>query len=307
MKKILKFAVVFTLLFTIFIYPQNYSKAEEISLKITPLTFKFNIEKGKSESSVVSIINPNQVEIKVISSVEDFLQGDEEGTPRFIKNEVNEETLSDWIKIDNNEINIKPNEKKDISFEISVPQNAASGGHYAAIFFQNINNQKEDNQISVAGRVGSLILITVPGDFSMSGEIVEFNQEKYYQKGPIDFGLRFKNTGKTHFQTSGIIKIKNTLGKEIAILDLPEHIILPDSIRKFETKWEAKNAFGRYEAIAEIKDGDGNLKIAKDTFYIINWMIIIPIIILLFILIAIILIIKRIKNKKNRIEKVYRG
>jgi hypothetical protein len=294
MKKFLKTLCVFILIFTFCIFPSIFAQAQAMSLKITPLTYKFSIEKGKSESSVISVINPNQIDINVVAEIEDFLQGDEEGTPKFIKNEEQNSSLADWIKIDLSEITLKPNEKRDINFEISPPMDAQSGGHYAAIFFRVINTQTTDNNLGVAGRVGSLILLTIPGDISMNGEIIEFSTAKYYQQGPINFLARFKNNGTNHFQTAGTIKIKNMFGKEVARLDLPEHIILPDSIRRFESRWYPSQwSVGQYKALLEIKDGDGIIRTSGITFYIFPWKIVLALLIGIVLLVVIMVILKK--------------
>ena len=42
-----------------------------VKLKISPLTFSFSIDKGESQTSFVSITNPNEVEITVTTEKEE--------------------------------------------------------------------------------------------------------------------------------------------------------------------------------------------------------------------------------------------
>lgn len=278
----------------------NFTHATEpISLKISPLTYKLTIKKGESETQVVSIINPNQVSIKVIAETQDFIQEDEEGSPKFIDKSVGKTTLAQWIDINREAMTLVPNEKRDVPFTINAPKDAESGGHYAAIFFKTVPDQTQSGQISITSRVGSLVLVTVPGDIISTGEIVEFKAPKFSEKGPINFLARFKDTGTVHYQLGGTITITNFFGKEVARLSLPEHIVLPDSIRRFETQWSENRALGRYEAELEMRDGDGNLRTQSLVFYIFPWKISLAILGGIILLILIIILIKRALKKKE--------
>lgn len=273
--------------------------ADPISLKISPLTYKLTIKKGENDTQIVSIINPNQLAIKVIAETSDFVQGDEEGSPKFVDKGAGKTALASWIDIDRKEIPLEPNEKKDISFTVNVPNDAENGGHYAAIFFKTVPKEDEGGQITISNRVGSLVLVTVPGDIKSTGEIVEFRTPKYSEKGPIDFVARFKDTGTVHYQLNGTITITDYFGKEVTKLDLPEHIVLPDSIRRFEAQWPVKWSIGRYEAVLEMRDGDGNLRTSNIIFYIFPWKIALVVLALIILLIVIIIIVKKALKRKN--------
>ena len=255
------------------ISPQITSAVEEpISLKISPLTFKFSIDKGESKTENVSLINPNDFEIKIQSEKEDFVMEDEEGTPKFLPQGADGTSLADWISVSLDKFTLAPQETKDISFEIKVPEDGEPGGHYAAIFFKTVPEEvKGQTQMRVSGRVGALVLVSVPGEVSQIGEIVEFNVPKFIDKGPINFLARFKNTGTVHYQLTGKVKIYNWFGKEVGQIDLPEHIVLPDSIRRFAGEWGVKYLFGKYRADLEMKDGEGNLQTTSLTFFAFPW------------------------------------
>jgi hypothetical protein len=293
------------LIFIFLNFPLNVALGEQTSLKITPLTYKLTIDQGGSESATVSIINPNKIEIMVVAETEDFLQADEEGSPRFISKGAGKTTLAEWINIDRQEIKLMPGEKRDVPFEIMIPENAENGGHYAAIFFRSIPLETEDSQITVASRVGTLVLVTVPGDISAKGEIVEFKLPQYSEHGPISFLARFKDTGTVHYQLGGTITITNLFGKEVAKLDLPEHIVLPDGVRRFETQWPVKWTIGRYEAKLQMRDGDGNLKTDSKIFYVFPWKYGLAALGVIIVLIIVIIFAKiRSKNKKNQAESI---
>ncbi len=260
--------------FLVVLFGLNFAKAavEPVELKISPVTFKFQVEKAGKISEKIYLTNPNDFELKIKSEVEDFLQGDEEGTPRFIPQGTEKTTLSSWVKVGLSEFVLAPFETKEIPFEINAPKDAEPGGHYAAIFFKTVPEEEEETtRIGISSRVGALVLVSVPGDVSQTGEIVEFRGPKFVGRGPVDFLARFKNTGTVHYQLGGEVKITNWLGKETAQVILPEHIVLPDSIRKFEAGWERKYPFGRYTAELQMVDGGGNLRTAQISFFAFPW------------------------------------
>jgi hypothetical protein len=64
------------------------------------------------------------------SSQEDFIAGDDTGTPKFVKpeNQTNPEySLSNWIKIEDENVTLAPKESREIYFNVSVPKNAEPG------------------------------------------------------------------------------------------------------------------------------------------------------------------------------------
>jgi len=203
-------------------------------------------------------------------------------------------TLASWIEVSADNFYLSPNETKEIPFTITVPANGEPGGHYAAIFFKTEpTSTKGQAQLEISGRVGALVLVSVPGQVSKTGEILEFKTPKFVNSGPVKLFVRFKNTGTVHYQLGGTIKIYNWLGKETATVQLPEHLVLPGSTRQFEGSWKANFLFGKYKARLEMKDGGGNTRTAEAIFFAFPWKIGLIILGSLLILINITYIIKR--------------
>lgn len=242
-----------------------------VSLKISPLTFKYTLEKGKEVSDIVRIINPNQFPLEIESEKEDFFMADEEGSPSFLP-QGGKMSLASWIKIGLEKFSLAPLETKEIPFTISLPKDAEPGGHYGAIFFKTQPSLKKgQTQIGIASRVGALILVSVLGEISQKGEIIEFKARKFLDKGPVSFFVRFKNTGTVHYEPRGKITILNWFGKKVAELSLPKHTVLPESIRRFETTWQKRYLFGKYQAQLEVFDGEGISHKKAVSFFVFPW------------------------------------
>jgi len=247
--------------------------AASVGVKISPLILKYSVEKGHKTSGVVTVINPNSFNIKVKSEVEDFVMGNEQGAPQFFPQGSGVTTLASWIKVSIKELNLKPNEKKEVPFSINVPKDGEPGGHYAAVFFKtkSIKTAAGQTQVTVSGRAGTLVLVSVPGDITQSGQIAEFVSPGFLNKGPVDFKVRFKNTGNVHYQPSGDIKISSLLKSNILTLPVGKHYVLPKSIRELKAKWKTGYQFGIYTAKLNITDGDNKVLTKSVRFVIFPW------------------------------------
>jgi hypothetical protein len=267
------------------------------TLTISPIDFKFNIDPGKSQTDQIRLTNNGDTKLSVQSAAEDFLQQDEDGTPGFIPLASEQTTLAKWITVGITDFTISPQETKTIPFTIAVPQNGEPGGHYAAIFFKTVPPQTiGGTQIGLSNQIGSLVLVQVSGNITKTGKIVETQVPKFVNHGPVNLVVRFEDTGNTHYDTQGDIKIYNWFGKNTEELDLPTHTILPNSIRKFATTFSQKWLVGKYTVKAEIKDGDGNLQTNETTFFAFPWQEALMVLGALIIVIAIIIAVRKKKN-----------
>jgi hypothetical protein len=82
-----------------------------------------------------------------------------------------------------------------------------------------------------------------------------------------------KNDGTVHEKAKGAITISNTFGKTVGTLQVNERggNILPDSIRRFEQGWPAKQLFGRYTAKLDMTYADSRKISSTLVFWVIPW------------------------------------
>ncbi|MCK9272088.1 DUF916 domain-containing protein [Candidatus Gracilibacteria bacterium] len=265
------------------------------NLSISPLKHELTIESGKQKSETIKVTNNEKTAITLYTSKEDFIAGDDTGTPTFIKPQDQKTdlySLSNWITIDNNNITLAPGETREIKFSVKVPVNGEPGGHYGAIFFSP--GAPSGAQVAVVQRLGVLILINVPGDIKISGDLTGFDvgnkiENKFevlnsFNTFPVYFDVKFKNDGNTHLKPTGKIElidengeILKNIGKESITSPQGAYIgekmvdyipvndgagnVLPKSERKFEGVW---SGFGYTELNA---DGTKSVKFKNLTEY----------------------------------------
>ncbi|MDD5376789.1 MAG: DUF916 domain-containing protein [Candidatus Gracilibacteria bacterium] len=252
------------------------------NLSISPLKYELTVGAGKETSEIIKVTNNSDIPITLYTSKEDFIAGDDTGTPTFVKpqNQISDEySLSNWINIENANVTLAKGETREVRFTVKVPQKGEPGGHYGAIFFSP--GAPSGAQVAVVQRLGVLILINVPGDIQIAGSVESFDIGKKLENAftpasdfnafPIVFETKFKNEGNTHLKPTGRIELidengetlKN-IGKEAITSPAGAFIgekmvdyipvndglgnVLPKSERRFESAWEG---FGYQELQAD--------------------------------------------------------
>lgn len=242
------------------------------SLSISPLKHELTIEAGKEKSEIIKVTNNSDKAITLYSSKEDFIAGDDTGTPTFVKpqNQTSDVySLSNWINIEEQNLTLAKGETREVRFSVKVPANGEPGGHYGAIFFSP--GAPSGAQVAVVQRLGVLLLVNVPGNIQIAGSMESFQIGKLSDKKftesssftafPITFGTKFKNEGNTHLKPSGKIELVDengevlkSVGKEaitnqngafigekmVDYIPVNDELgnVLPKSERRFESTWE---------------------------------------------------------------------
>ncbi len=249
------------------------------SLSVTPTLFQMSAVPSQAWSSGVKVVNNNPYDLTVYAQVVNFAPQGEAGEGKFLP--VLEEategtTLAEWITISSEPFTIAPEKSVTIPFSVAVPENAAPGGHFAAILV-GTKPPVPDGAVKVttAQIVTSLFFVRIAGDVTEEGQIREFTTTKSFVDSPhADFEVRFENKGNVHLQPQGEIVITNMWGKERGVIPINHQThfgnVLPNSIRKFEFTWKGEQSFsdiGRYKAVLTLAYGSENRKFETSIHY----------------------------------------
>jgi len=312
-KNIIYFLIFFS--FVVLARPVLASVDGALKLSITPPLFKINMDPGETWSSTVKLVNNNTYPITIYADVLDFKSGANGGV-EFIKDSgggKNMNSLSGWVDINREPVIIGPQESAELPFFIKLPKTADPGGHYAAILAGSKPpaEQPSGSAIKISSMLASLLLVRVSGNVVEQGEIREFSVDKNWSWDMKEkLKVVFANTGNTHLQPAGEVKIINMWGETRAIFKIDKKIsfgnVLPDSVKQWEFDWQGANSImdaGRLRA--ELVIGFGEEATQTDArviyFWAIAWkptVIVLGIIILL--LLIIVLLIRRYINKSLR-------
>lgn len=258
--------------FLLFVTLCSVSSFAHASLSISPLKHELTIEAGKEKSEIIKVTNNSDAPVTLYTSKEDFIAGDDTGTPTFVKPQdqsTDAYALSNWIRLENGNLTLAKGETREIRFTVKVPPKGEPGGHYGAIFFSP--GTPSGAQVAVVQRLGVLILINVPGNIEIIGNLsgfqigqksgTTFSEASDFKNFPVVFETKFKNDGNTHLKPTGKIELIDEngdtlkdIGKEAMVTPAGAFIgekmvdyipvndglgnVLPKSERRFESTWE---------------------------------------------------------------------
>lgn len=209
------------------------------ALTISPARIVLETDPGTTVSGEVILINEQESAQTFYASFENFEANGDSGSPSFTEGS---EGLASWITSDKI-VNLAAGETKTVQFSITVPPGTNPGGYFAAVFWgTNPPDQSVGGSVSVGARIGALVLLRVSGDIKEEGGINLFevvDGKKVFSFLPVAFTYTFRNSGGDRLFPEGTITIRNTMGKEVAILDANEvqGNILPGSVRRFSVRW----------------------------------------------------------------------
>lgn len=285
------------------VYPQlvlAQSSGNTLSLSVTPTLFEMSAVPQQAWNSNVKVINNNPYPLTVYASVVNFAPQGETGQGKLLpvfEESTEGATLAEWITITHEAVEIPPESSKQIPFSVYVPEDAAPGGHFAAIMVGTRPPDPDAGfRIKTSQIVTSLFFVRVAGDVIEDGQIREFKTtDKFLSEPIVNFELRFQNKGNVHIQPQGEILIKNMWGKERGVIPINHQThfgnVLPESIRKFEFTWRGELSFsdvGRYSAELTLAYGNDLRQFLTATTYF--WVIPVkPMLTVLGIIVAIIL------------------
>jgi hypothetical protein len=265
-------------------------------LEISPPLVELNVDPGQTVSFEIRLRNIITSPLIARGSIDDFVSGGEEGQPKLLLDENAEPSpysFKGWTG-PLPELNLAPGEAKSAKISLTVPQDAAPGGHYGVVRYTGTAPDIDETGVALSASIGTLVLINVSGNVTYDAKIEEFftmqngKRKGFFETGPISFIERIKNQGSVHIKPIGTIRITNTFGKEVAVLSVNETggNILPGSIRRFEQQLDKKFLIGRYTAEANIQYNGQNMT-SFLTFWVIPYKliaIILGVLILLFVI-----------------------
>lgn len=252
-------------------------EAQEISprLAVSPHTFELRVERGQVLKDKIKILNESEVAIPMVVKVTDFTAEEETGQMIFDESSQDPSFASRlWIKIENPNFILDPNETKEVFFSIEVPENAEPGGHYATVLFepQLPSYYFKEGQVRAIPIIGVLFLFSVEVEGLTRPErpltVVEFTipenlhlkrleklltnftglftealaAEKQVfsivENSDLSFTLRIKNNDIYHIKPSGKLVISTASGKIVGESKISKTTILPGKVRKFPVEFQ---------------------------------------------------------------------
>lgn len=294
-------------------------------LRVSPVRTELTINPGASQTIDVYVTNLTSAPADLEGVVDDFTaSSDETGSPNILLNgeAAPSHSLKNYVATIGT-FTLGANQQKDVKVTINIPKGAAGGGYFGAVRFVPASTNTNKN-VNLTASVGSLVLVTVPGNITERMDIASFDVRQVDPKtgvvsSPSAFFtssknlngvVRFENTGNVQEAPFGKMLLKKgstVLGTYEINSTTPRGNVLPDSIRRFAIPLSGLSSFGKYTLEGNFGYGTkGQLLSASTNFYIVPVAaIVIAVVVLLVIIGGAFAIRAYVKNaiKKGRSSK----
>ena len=226
------------------------------SLKISPLRTDLTIAPGTTGIAKVYVTNLTSKPIELQAIENDFVAGDESGTPALILNPASyapSHSLKRFmVPIPN--ITLGAGATQEVDVHIAVPKTAQAGGYFGALRFAPAGSGS--NLVNLNGSVASLILMTVPGPTFEQLLLTNFAVQQdggsatsFRNPNNLSLFVRFENKGNLQESPFGQMYVQK--GKKVLYTyDFnqadPQQEILPDSFRRWSVPIKGMGKFGKY-------------------------------------------------------------
>ena len=186
-------------------------------------------------------------------------------------------------------------EQKKVDLPVQVPKDTTPGAYYGIIRYKAVpvgENEPGPNEVSLSASVGSIVLITVPGDLREQAQLTNIQiyrgdgESTLFFRKPTKVGVELKNLGNAFIKPFGTVEIRDIRGKEVYSYQLnntdPRASVLPDSTRIFVNDIKNVDKIGRYTVTASVSYGNGSqvLTLKKTFWYIPLWLAVVILMVL---------------------------
>ena len=273
--------------------------AENAILQISPGLQRLSLKTNEIANHTVTVKNLSDGESNILIYSTPFFYSGQNSSPNFeIKNRFTK--LHEWITFSANDsapqkeipITLSPKETKEITYSITVPDNAPGGGQYAGIFAEVAGDESQG--VKTSTRVGTILYANIDGDIITGSSITNTKVSTFSTSGIITVSADIENTGNIDFQSSVNLKASTIFGKEL-YNNTTVSTILPETTKEVSVSWDS-HSIGFFKIDYQIKALD---TLTSSTCIV--FVVPISVIVLGFLLltITVIAIIYHIKKRQN--------
>jgi len=269
-------------------------------LSISPTISQFTINPGENADVKLTLKNITVDDVTAQGFVNDFTADGTTGNPKILTNETQPtpNSIRNFVSGLQN-LPLKRGEQKDITIHLTVPKDTTPGAYYGILRFKAVPAGAAapvPGQVALTASVGSIVLITVPGNIREQVQVKGLHVYRGGEDGSIFFGspnsigVEVSNFGNGFIQPFGTVEVHNMFKKNMLSYQLnnPKQPgnILPNSTRVFSHNIKGFDSFGRYTVIASVSWGKGSqvLTLQKTIWVIPKWAVVVFLIIILALL-----------------------
>lgn len=218
------------------------------SITLSPVSNKTVIDAGKTVEGKLTIVNDGSETYDFLLYARPYSIVDNEYDKPNFTNVTNTTDVYKWLSFPQTKYTIAAGATVTANYSMRVPKDAAPGGHYGVIFAetQPKSEQPEGSMILRKKRVGSILYVTVNGEYKLSGKDAGASIPLWQSSPPLQTTVSTENDGNTDFATATRLVVKDVFGN--TKYDVKKQFqVLPDTTRTMTLEWAQASWFGFYK------------------------------------------------------------
>ncbi len=235
---------------------------------VSPASFISDLPEAKSFSTTVTNIGEDPINIVIIPA---GLKVGPRGGVRSQESQKDLKAASRVFHPDPDKFALAPKASRKVTISVTLPENA-KGGIYGTILVVSEPPKLKGSGVINVARIAIPVLFSLPGPSRKAGKVTKIDLLQKETGAPIEIKTMFKDTGNIHFRVTGKAFIESEAGKQLAVLLLGTHSVLPTGDdRLFSANWRPeKLSIGDYTVRAEMQIEDGPKVVKSKTFHVIS-------------------------------------
>ncbi|MDR2524484.1 MAG: hypothetical protein LBC95_03045 [Candidatus Nomurabacteria bacterium] len=287
---------------------ENDEAKPRIWIQVSPVSNQLTLDEGQKYDGKLKVTNVGADTFDFRVYTNDYFVTDLDYEPIYEGSESTRNQIVDWTSFDQTEYkNLEPGASIEVPYHIAVPDSAPGGSQYAVLFAEVVGEEQQQltgTAIQTVNRVGSLLFAKIRGETQETGELASIDQNWLFFAPPVTAQSVVKNTGNVDFAVHHTVTIKPPLGDKEIYKNTVDKLILPETSRKLEQKWEEAPFVGLFRVENQVKFLD---QTHSDFSYVLIaplWLLITAaVILLLIIVIAVRMIVVGVRNRRLRKAK----
>jgi hypothetical protein len=248
MKKLLLIASAFALVSSLIVPQSVFAQTpDNESITLSPVRSKYTVDAGATTEGKLTVVNDGKVGYDFIVYSRPYsVSNDGKYEPNFTETPERSDAYG-WVRFAKTKYRLEAGATIEVPYTLSVPQRASPGGHYGVLFAetQPAANQDGANSVVRKKRVGSLLYVTVNGQYQTSGSVESTTIPFWQVQPPLSATATVKNSGNVDITDATVFTVKDVFGN-VKYKEAKEYSVLPDRSRDITFSWKDASWFGFY-------------------------------------------------------------
>jgi hypothetical protein len=235
---------------TLVALPAPASAQRSTSITISPLRTEAEVAPGFIFSGNFTVINSGSDQQTIELSAETFNVTNQSYDYLF-KADTPE---ASWVTFSKSTLVLQKDERVEIRYHVNVPLSAEPGGYYLALFATHSPSVDSSAGITPTERVASLLYLSVTGEASRAGKLIQLNSPSVVFTS-TDWSTLLQNTGTLHYRSKYTVATYTLFDQQLSSRE-DSRLVLPNSVRLIEGSFDRPELLGIYKVVYTIGLGD---------------------------------------------------